>query len=91
MNYSSSYFRANMWEILDQTKYNRTFTTIWRRNKTEFYIIPASLIKEKWLEKEFQFEENYKDNWYYKNLETSLNKVWEGDNTEYSLTDTENV
>lgn len=91
MNYSASYFRANMWEILDQTKYNRTFTTIWRRNKTEFYIIPASIVKEKWLEKEFQEEVSYKDNWYYKNIETSLSKVWENDNTTYILTDLQNV
>lgn len=91
MNYTATYFRANMWEILDQTKYNRTFTTIWRRNKTEFYIIPVNLIKEKWLEKEFEKQEDYKDNWYYTNIETSLNKVWENDETVYSLTDLQNV
>ena len=91
MNYSASYFRANMWEILDQTKYNRTFTTIWRRNKKEFYIIPASLVKEKWLEDEFREENNYKDNWYYKNIETSLLKVWENDDVVYNITDLKNV
>lgn len=91
MNYSASYFRANMWEILDQTKYNRTFTTIWRRNKTEFYIIPANVIKEKWLENEFQEITSYKDDWYYKNMETSLNKIWNDDQTTYSFNDLQNV
>lgn len=91
MNYTASYFRANMWEILDQTKYNRTFATIWRRNKKEFYIIPVTLIEEKWLEKEFSQDLSYKNNWYYKNIETSLNKVWENDDTVYSLKDLKNV
>ncbi|EKD65773.1 MAG: hypothetical protein ACD_49C00088G0003 [uncultured bacterium (gcode 4)] len=91
MNYTTSHFRANMGEILDKTKYNRTFTTIWRRNKTEFFIIPIDVLKEKWLEKEFQIEQNYKDNWYYQNIETSLNKVWENDNTLYSISDLQNV
>ncbi len=91
MNYTASYFRANMWEILDKTKYNRTFTTIWRRNKTEFYIIPVQLIQEKGLDKEFKIEESYKDKWYYQNIETSLNKVWADDSTIYSLNDLSNV
>jgi hypothetical protein len=91
MNYTASYFRANMWEILDQTKYNRTFATIWRRNKTEFYIIPATIIKEKWLEREFETLDEYKDAWYYKNIETSLSKIWENDNTIYSVSDLQNV
>ncbi len=91
MNYSASYFRANMWEILDQTKFNKTFTTIWRRNKKEFYIIPASIIKEKWLEKELEELVEYKDNWYYKNIETSLSKVWENDESVYNLADLQNV
>ncbi len=87
MNYSASYFRANMWTILDETKYNRSITTIWRRKKKEFYIIPAEVIKQKWLEKEF----DYKDKWYYKNIETSLNKIWEKDETVYSINDIKNV
>ncbi|MDD4151791.1 MAG: hypothetical protein PHR68_04205 [Candidatus Gracilibacteria bacterium] len=91
MNYSTSYFRANMGEILDQTKYNRTFATIGRRNKTEFYIIPATIIKEKGLEKEFEQKTDYKDIGYYKNIETSLSKVWENDETNYSINDLQNV
>ncbi len=91
MNYSASYFRANMWEILDNTKYNRTFTSIWRRSKKEFLIIPIELIKQKWLEKEFLETQEYKDEWYYKNIETSLNKVWDNDDVTYSLNDIKDV
>jgi len=91
MNYSASYFRANMWEILDTTKYNRTFTSIWRRNKREFLVIPLEVLKAKWLEKEFLSEDKYKDSWYYKNIETSLNKVWENDWTDYWVSDIKNV
>lgn len=91
MNYTASYFRANMWVILDQTKYNRTFITIWWRNKMEFYIIPKTVIEEKWLEKEFENREDYKDMWYYKNIETSLNKVWLNDKITYSLNDLQDV
>ncbi len=91
MTYSASYFRSNMWEILDDTKYNRKITSIWRRNKKEFLIIPIELIKQKWLEKEFLEEEEYIDEWYYKNIETSLDKVWEWDETVYSLNDIQDV
>lgn len=91
MNYSTSYFRANMWEILDNTKFNKTVTSIWRRNKREFLIIPIELIKSKWLENEFIIEQDYKDKWYYKNIETSLNKVWENDDVVYSLSDIKDV
>ncbi len=52
MTYAASYFRANMWEILDKIRYNRECATIWRRWKKEFYIIPVELYKE----------ENIKDN-----------------------------
>ena len=47
MTYAASYFRSNMWEILDKTKYNREYTTVWRRGKKEFYIISAELWEEK--------------------------------------------
>lgn len=43
------------------------------------------------LEKEFEEQKNYKDMWYYKNMETSLSKVWENDETNYSLNDLQNV
>lgn len=91
MNYSATYFRANMWEILDETKYNRTFASILRRNKREFIIVPLDVIKEKWLENDFSEDQEYKDNWYYKNIETSLNKVWEKDDVIYSLNDAQDV
>lgn len=91
MNYSATYFRANMGEILDETKYNRNFVSIWRRNKREFLIVPVDVIKAKWLENEFQEQEEYKDSWYYKNIETSLNKLWENDDVVYSLNDAQDV
>ncbi|MDQ7008928.1 MAG: type II toxin-antitoxin system Phd/YefM family antitoxin [Candidatus Gracilibacteria bacterium] len=47
MTYAASYFRSNIGEILDKTKYNREFTTIGRRGKKEFYIISAKLWEEK--------------------------------------------
>jgi len=80
-----------MWEILDETKYNRTFASILRRNKREFIIVPLDVIKEKWLENDFSEDQEYKDNWYYKNIETSLNKVWEKDDVIYSLNDAQDV
>lgn len=66
MTYTTSYFRANMWDILDKTKNNKKFTTIWRRGKKEFYIVPVELWEEKniW-EKIIDFEieqEDFKDN-----------------------------
>lgn len=54
-------------------------------------IIPVELIKQKWLEQEFLEEDEYKDEWYYKNIETSLDKVWEWDETVYSLNDIQDV
>ena len=36
-------------------------------------------------------KDSYKNKWYYKNIETSLNKVWENDGTSYSLKDIQNV
>jgi len=80
-----------MWTILDETKYNKSFATIGRRNKKEFFIIPAEIVKQKWLEKEIESIGEYKDNGYYKNIETSLNKVWEKDETVYCLNDLKNV
>jgi PHD/YefM family antitoxin component YafN of YafNO toxin-antitoxin module len=45
MNYSVSQFRANMWAILDETRYERKITTIGRRNKQEFVVIPMDIFK----------------------------------------------
>ena len=56
MTYTTSYFRANMWEILDKTKYNREYTTIGRRWKKEFYIVSAELWEEKNIWKNFSNE-----------------------------------
>ena len=54
MTYAASYFRANMWEILDKTRYNREYTTIWRRGKKEFYIVSAELWEEKNIGNKFE-------------------------------------
>ena len=50
MTYTISEFRANMWEILDKTRYEKKITMIWRRNKKEFVLISVDLLKEKWLD-----------------------------------------
>lgn len=44
MNYTISSFRNNMWEILDQTKFQKKIITIWRRNKKEFVILPVEML-----------------------------------------------
>ena len=46
MNYSVSQFRANMWAILDETRYERKITTIGRRNKQEFVVIPMDMFMQ---------------------------------------------
>jgi len=58
MTYTTSYFRANMWEILDKTKYNREYTTIGRRWKKEFYIVSAELWEEKNIDEKFKLKNN---------------------------------
>jgi PHD/YefM family antitoxin component YafN of YafNO toxin-antitoxin module len=45
MNYTISSFRSNMWAILDKTKFQRKITTIWRRNKKEFVILPVEILE----------------------------------------------
>lgn len=45
MNYTISSFRSNMGEILDKTKYENKITSIWRRHKREFIIIPVEMLK----------------------------------------------
>jgi len=43
------------------------------------------------IENQLLTEQNYKDVWYYKNLDFSLSKVWEKDDITYSLSDIKNV
>jgi hypothetical protein len=45
MNYTISSFRNNMWEILDKTKFEKKITTIWRRHKKEFVILPVEILQ----------------------------------------------
>lgn len=45
MNYTISSFRSNMWEILDKTKYENKITSIGRRHKREFIIVPVEMLK----------------------------------------------
>ena len=45
MNYTISSFRNNMWEILDKTKFQWKVTTIWRRHKKEFVILPVEILQ----------------------------------------------
>lgn len=46
MNYTISSFRSNMWAILDKTKYENKITSIWRRHKREFIIVPVEMLKD---------------------------------------------
>jgi PHD/YefM family antitoxin component YafN of YafNO toxin-antitoxin module len=73
MTYAASYFRANMWEILDKTRYNREYTTIWRRGKKEFYIISAELWEEKNIDKNFEIFEIEEENFSNEELNSLVN------------------
>lgn len=44
MNYTISSFRSNMWAILDKTKFENKITSIWRRHKREFIIVPVQML-----------------------------------------------
>lgn len=44
MNYTISSFRSNMWAILDKIKYENKITSIWRRHKREFIIVPVEML-----------------------------------------------
>jgi len=70
MTYAASYFRANMWEILDKTRYNREYTTIWRRGKKEFYIVSAELWEEK------NLWNNFSDEFLAEEIEWSEEFIW---------------
>ena len=68
MTYSATIFRKNMWEILDNIRYERKVEYIWRRNKKEFVIIPFAL----WQEYNF---DNEIDNWIIDSMD-NLEKKW---------------
>ena len=75
MNYTISSFRSNMWEILDQTKFQRKITIIWRRNKKEFVILPVEILENidyktilsKLEEDNYDNESMYAAKWYIEN------------------------
>ena len=73
MTYAASYFRANMWEILDKTKYNREYTTIWRRWKKEFYIVSAELWEDKNIWKNFENFEIEQEDFKKEELNSLIN------------------
>jgi len=62
MTYAASYFRDNMWKILDKAKSNKEYITFWRRRKEEFYVVPAELWEEKKLWNNFDNEVVWSDN-----------------------------
>ncbi len=68
MTYSATTFRKNMWEILDNIRYDRKIEYIWRRSKKEFVVIPFEL----WQEYNF---DNEIDNWIIESMDT-LEQKW---------------